>query len=191
MTKSIIYRIDGPDGSERANAIAGLLGGSRARANQRAAHEAREAAALLAAAARGAEPIAEVLLEEPSLVRLEKRLHWAIAGPRGAYLNEGSARLHSDVAQALGVDPVRRLEQPQVVDSARVRAPDDELRAVRAGLVRVKALHAPCVGVHGETVCSHRHCVDDSGDQCAYPCETVRATVAPVEDDYEAVPEGE
>ena len=36
-------------------------------------------------------------------------------------------------------------------------------------------LHRPVEGIHGWLVCSHRHCVDDSQDQCAWPCETAVA----------------
>lgn len=50
--------------------------------------------------------------------------------------------------------------------------------AVEKALEPVRALHAK----HGNTlhtepkfVCSHRHCVDDAGDQCAWPCPTIRA----------------
>ena len=53
-----------------------------------------------------------------------------------------------------------------------------EARAERdkaeATLARVRELHYPETDVHGVTVCAHRHCVDDDGDQVAWPCPTAR-----------------
>lgn len=49
---------------------------------------------------------------------------------------------------------------------------------VDAALEPVRALHAKHENtLHAEPpfVCSHRHCIDDAGDQCAWPCPTIRA----------------
>ena len=50
-------------------------------------------------------------------------------------------------------------------------------RAVKseARIAEAAKLHRPVEGIHGRLVCSHRHCVDDSQDQCAWPCETAIA----------------
>lgn len=48
----------------------------------------------------------------------------------------------------------------------------------RAALDSVRALHAKHENtLHTELkfVCSHRHCIDDAGDQCAWPCPTIQA----------------
>ena len=53
-----------------------------------------------------------------------------------------------------------------------------ERDAALARIARVEALHAKhenTIHTRPEFVCSHRHCVDDAGDQHAWPCPTVRA----------------
>ena len=51
----------------------------------------------------------------------------------------------------------------------------DERDAAHARIAKAAKLHRPVEGIHGLLVCSHRHCVDDSQDQCAWPCETAVA----------------
>lgn len=49
---------------------------------------------------------------------------------------------------------------------------------LEAALQRVRELHAKhenTIHTRPEWVCAHRHCVDDSMDQNAWPCPTIRA----------------
>lgn len=59
--------------------------------------------------------------------------------------------------------------------AASSNAANANLYDAQAAIERVRDLHRPETGMHGTTVCAHRHCTDDSHDQCEYPCATVRA----------------
>ncbi|UOR02045.1 hypothetical protein MUN77_01555 [Leucobacter allii] len=74
----------------------------------------------------------------------------------------------------------------EVVDAEVVAAasPDavlallDRLEAAEAKLAKVRELHSKhenTIHATPEWVCSHRNCVDDAGDQSAWPCATIRA----------------
>ena len=50
-----------------------------------------------------------------------------------------------------------------------------DLDRAEARIKAVRDVHAEVGGLHCHTVCSHRSCLDDSGDQHRYPCPTIRA----------------
>ena len=50
-----------------------------------------------------------------------------------------------------------------------------DLDRAEARIKAVRDVHAEVEGLHCHTVCSHRSCLDDSGDQHRYPCPTIRA----------------
>lgn len=50
-----------------------------------------------------------------------------------------------------------------------------ERNAALSAIAKVRALHYEHEGPHCYTVCAHRYCIDDAGDQHRWPCPTIRA----------------
>ena len=91
----------------------------------------------------------------------------AAANP-GAIL-ELIERVRKAEASIVELEGDLRLRHRQGVSQGRI------ILELETRITEAAKLHRPVEGIHGWLVCSHRHCVDDSQDQCAWPCETAVA----------------
>lgn len=73
---------------------------------------------------------------------------------------------------------IREMRQPRPQPQGMWPWPDptnERIKTLEAQIQAVRKLHSEVEGLHCHTVCSHRSCIDDSGDQHRYPCPTIRA----------------